>query len=140
MSVISDLISIAPVLQPTKIELILQGLIQSNDLQSRSNKVTMQYLNDFMKINMDNREMHLLEQELLLNGYIRANKGQLSITNAGKKFLKGEISVAPLTTIQIQERLIPQNTLETGKNDNLMIGLFFATILLTIIGFIIGVA
>lgn len=125
-------------IQKTKIELILQGLLQLDERSSNAQNINMQYLNESMKIHMDDREMHLLEQELLLNEYIVKKNGRLYITSEGKKALHGEAISVQLNTLQIQERFIRYNTLENTHNDNLLIRLLVVTILLVIIGLIAG--
>lgn len=82
--------------------------------------------------------MHLLEQELLLNGFIVKEGEQLSITSNGKKSLNGEVNAAQLNTLQIQERYIRYNTLESPSNENLLLRLVVVTVILAIVGLVVG--
>ena len=125
--------------QKTKLELILEGLLQV-DQENSSEKVTMQFLNDLMHIRMDTREMELLEAELLLNGYIVKQNGELSITSKGKQSLLAENTAVQLNTIQIQERWMryQNHRVENTKSDDILIYAGISLLVLTLIAFAIA--
>ena len=132
--------------QKTKLELILEGLLQVDQKKTQalgsSEKVTMTFLNDLMSIRMDDREMELLEAELLLNGYIARQNGELFITQNGKQSLLEGNTTVQLNTIQIQERWmrLQNERVENPKSDDLLIYGGISLLVLTLIAFVIAVS
>ena len=127
----------------TKLELILQGLLKIDQKRLEeyilTDKVTMKFLNQFMQIKMDDREMELLEAELLLNGMITKVNEELLITSRGKETLtKGRRE--HLNMVQIQERLIRHRTNERKESNDLFFWLAISVVVISIIAFFIGVA
>ena len=131
--------NIAPMFQKTKLELILEGLLRADQENIPSEQRTINFLNDLMQIRMDDREMELLEAELLLNGYIAKQNGELSITSNGKKSLTEEKTPMRLNTLQIQERMLRYQAIEPTQSNDTILWVGLSILVVSLVGFVIGV-
>jgi hypothetical protein len=125
--------------QPTKLELILEGLLRADQENIPTEQRTMKFLNDLMQIRMDAREMELLEAELLLNGYIAKENGVLFITSSGKRSLAVENKTPQLNTLQIQERMLRYQAIEQTQSTDTVLWIGLSVLVLTLVGFVIAV-
>ena len=129
-------------IRTTKLDLILNGLLwidkERLDNKVISKKITMKFLSNSMKIELKEWEMKSLEEELTNDGYIRKEDNQLFLTSEGKRFLSKDRGYEYQSTIQIQENIIREKTIEKFKYDKMSFWISILAIIISIIGFILG--
>lgn len=104
-----------------KLDTMLYGFIFLDKLilegKTPQKKITIEFLNDALKLDCEKWEMLSLKNELLAEGYIIEMSEELRITENGKRFITREGGFKNLVKSKKEEELIRRKTIEKFKYD-----------------------
>lgn len=104
-----------------KLDTLLHGLLYIDKRllanEPIKKKITIDFLSETLDLDCENWEMTSLKNELVAEGHILENNGELRITDKGKKFITRKKGFKNLEKIQLEEDLIREKTIEKFKYD-----------------------
>lgn len=106
------------------------------DNKKVTKKITVDFINNALKNELEEWEMKSLQNELVEEQYITSKDGDLRITAKGKKFITRERGFKHLDRKSEQEQIITEKTIEKFKYDKYSFWLSILAIIISILSWL----
>lgn len=107
------------------------------DNKKVAKKITIDFINNALKNELEEWEMKSLQNELIEEQYITSKDGDLRITAKGKKFITRERGFKHLDRKSEQEQIIAEKTIEKFKYDKYSFWFSILAIIISILSWLL---